>query len=110
MTSRFPIIGAKDVQTFAPALQSFFLALARQSRWLDTIASVEDITTTLPSVTSANAATQGGSYVQADVQSIATLANELKSDLTAALAVMAEIITALNAISAALRNTPVQRG
>jgi uncharacterized protein YoxC len=33
------------------------------------------------SVTSANAATQGVGYVQADVQSIATLANELKGDV-----------------------------
>lgn len=34
-------------------------------------------------VTSPDAATQGGSYAQADVQSIATLANELKGDVNA---------------------------
>jgi hypothetical protein len=41
---------------------------------------------TATAIAAANAATQTGSYVQADVQTIATLANELKTDYTALLA------------------------
>lgn len=45
-----------------------------------------------PLVTSANAAAQTGAYVQADVQSIATLANELKTDLNAVVTRLNEVV------------------
>lgn len=44
-----------------------------------------------PEVTSANAAAQGGAYVQADVQSIATLANEVKADYNIARTLINEL-------------------
>lgn len=53
------------------------------NNWLagvEMISGRRDAVTTNP-ITSADAATQTGSYVQADVQTIATLANELKTDV-----------------------------
>lgn len=49
---------------------------------------------------SANAATQGGTYVQADVQSIATLANELKTDHNS-------LVATVNSLQAVLRNAGI---
>ena len=49
------------------------------------------------SVTSANAATQTAGYVQADVQSIATLANETKGDVN-------QLVTDLNAAIASIND------
>jgi len=54
-------------------------------------------------VTSANAAAQTGAYVQADVQTIATLANELKTDVVQIVTDLNAAITRLNALQAALR-------
>lgn len=53
--------------------------------------------TSTVSVTSANAATQTAAYVQADVQSIATLANETKGDVN-------QLVTDLNTVAASLND------
>jgi len=46
---------------------------------------IDDIAARTPAtIASPDAAAQGGAYVQADVQSIATLANELKAAMNAA--------------------------
>lgn len=68
---------------------TFFQTIARKFEGLETI------TAATPSITSADAATQGGSYNQANVQSIATLANELKVDFNALAAKVTAIETAL---------------
>lgn len=55
---------------------------------------------TSPLVTSADAATQGAGYVQADVQSIATLANELKTDVNSIVTVQNTDRTLTNELKA----------
>jgi hypothetical protein len=48
-----------------------------------TVSSPDVAAVTSPLITSANAGTMTGAYVQADVQRIATLADELKTDVNA---------------------------
>lgn len=64
-----------------------------------------DAALTAVTVATANAATQTGSYVQADVQTIATLANSLKTQLNALLVDVTAIRTTLNAELTALQTT-----
>lgn len=54
---------------------------------------------TAVTVATANAATQTGSYVQADVQSIAALANALKTALNANIADVAALVTEVGALT-----------
>jgi len=110
MASRIPVVGPQDFKDYPKNLQTFFLAIARHFRTLDTVLSTSNVSSALPAIVAANAATQSGSYVQADVQSIATLANEMKTDFATAMAVMGEIRDALNEVLAALRDTPIQTG
>lgn len=62
-----------------------------------------DAALTAASVSAAAAATQTSSYVQADVQTIATLANSLKTQYNALLADVTAIRTTLNAELTALQ-------
>ncbi len=62
-----------------------------------------DATASSVAVAAANAATQTGAYVQTDVQSIATLANEIKTDLTQLVTDFNAAVTRLNALQAAMR-------
>ncbi len=76
----------KDAK-MTPVWYRFISALARRLLAASQVATITttDIaaaSTSSVAVASADAATQGVGYVQADVQSIATLANELKADLT----------------------------
>jgi hypothetical protein len=90
----------------------FISGLARRVFAASQIAEITtaDIATSTISTTSANAATQGGGYVQADVQTIATLANELKTDLAALIveynttvALVNELKSTINEVTTALR-------
>lgn len=117
----FPALGANDFSTasgrFSKVEYQWFRLVTLRLRNQDILADVADVTftaVTFPTITSANAATQTGAYVQADVQSIATLANELKTDFNAAMAQLqtqnAELVTAISALNetlTALRQTPV---
>lgn len=67
--------------------------------------AVTDSSSSSVSVTSPDAATQTASYVQADVQSIATLANELKADVNQLKTDLNAAVTQLNALLAALRTS-----
>lgn len=62
-----------------------------------------DTALTAATVSTANAATQTGSYVQADVQTIAALANSLKTQYNALLADVTALRTTVNAELAALQ-------
>lgn len=62
-----------------------------------------DASASAVAVASANAAAQTGAYVQADVQTIATLANELKTDMTQLVTDFNAAVTRLNALQAAMR-------
>jgi hypothetical protein len=55
-------------------------------------------TQTGATVATTNAATQSGSYVQADVQTIATLANALKVDYNKTITDVAALVTAITAL------------
>lgn len=119
--SAFPALGANDFSTvggrFSKVEFQWFRLVTLRLRNQDVLADVSDVTltaVTFPTVTSADAAVQGVSYNQANVQSIATLANELKADFNAAMAQLqtqnAELVTAIAALNetlTALRQTPV---
>lgn len=62
-----------------------------------------DASASAVSVTSPNAATQSGVYVQADVQTIATLANETKGDVNQLTTDLNTAIASLNDLKAKLR-------
>ena len=66
-------------------------------------ATSADASPSTVAVASADAATQGGAYVQADVQSIATLANELKADVNTLVTNLNAVVTSLNDLKAKLR-------
>lgn len=117
--SKLPSLGQNDFRTpgFNKSEYNWFRIVTQRIQQLDILADVADVTltsVTFPTVTSADAATQTGSYVQANVQSIATLANELKADFNAAMALLqtqnaelAILKDALNEALTALRQTPV---
>jgi cell division protein FtsB len=98
-------------QKMTPVWYRFITSLARRllaASQVETIATA-DIAASAVAVSSADAATQTGAYVQADVQTIATLANELKTDLTALIAeinanraLVNELKATVNEITAAL--------
>ena len=66
-------------------------------------AAQTDAAASTVAVAAADAATQTAAYVQADVQSIATLSNELKADLTALVTDFNALVGKYNALLAAAR-------
>ncbi len=67
-------------------------------------AAVADAAASTVAVAAADAPAQTGAYVQADVQAIATLANELKGDITQLVTDLNAAVGQFNALTAALRN------
>src|SRR5262245_9828049 len=103
--SRPPVYTTPVVEQNRTMTRDWYRAIANLFRWILNAQQLGEITTTdIPasavSVTSPNAATQTAAYVQADVQSIATLANELKTDLTALVAEVNTISTLVNELKA----------
>lgn len=119
IVTKIPSLGQHDFKTprFTKAEFNWTRIVTLRLQQFDVIADVQDVTltsVTLPTTTSPDAAAQGAGYVQANVQSIATLANELKADFNAAMALLqtqnAELVAAvaaLNEILSAIRVTPV---
>ncbi|HOX23034.1 MAG TPA: hypothetical protein PLL10_06175 [Elusimicrobiales bacterium] len=68
-----------------PSLEALRLA---QKAYIASLGDFYEPAATVAAVASADAPTQGETYAQADVQAIATLANELKTKLNAALAAL----------------------
>lgn len=66
-------------------------------------AASTDASSSAVAVSSPDAATQGVSYSQANVQSIATLANELKADVTTVVTDLNAVASSLNDLKAKLR-------
>ena len=94
------VVVDKDAK-MVPVWYRFISAIARKvfgASQVGTIttADIASATASTVSITSATAATQTGAYVQADVQSIATLANELKSDVNTLVTDLNNLITIQN--------------
>lgn len=79
-----PPVGMQDIPRDWPKpLQIAVRLLIERARAADIIASIE-------AVSAADAPAQTGAYVQANVQAIATLANELKQKVDAIAAALSE--------------------
>lgn len=112
--SRPPVTSTPVIENDKTMTRVWYRALQNLFRWVFNVQQIAQITTadiaaSAVSVTSANAATQTAAYVQADVQSIATLANELKGDLNTHIAefntmkdLVNELKAQLNEFSAAI--------
>lgn len=101
-------IAAPSLLVGPPGSQSPVVTLADVASTADPgvvkqTAAQANATASTVAVAAANAATQTAGYVQADVQSIATLANELKSDLTALVTDFNALVSKYNATLAAAR-------
>jgi hypothetical protein len=123
--SGFPTLRAYDWKDRNKTEFNWTRMVTARFQQQDVIASIEPVTQTAATVTygavaTANANAQTAGYVQADVQSIATLANALKTAFNALVAALqtqtnalvaddGATITALNAALDALSTTPVQQ-
>lgn len=99
--------GTDDTKAVTPAGLSARTATATRTGMVLQAAVVSDAPTSGVEVTSADAATQGGAYVQADVQSIADLSNELKGDVNTLVTDVNNVKAQLNDLMAKLRTSGV---